>query len=287
MYDVKHYRDENYTIYELSDSTTSSWVKVAPERGGIIIGFGVNGEELLFLNKETFYDSAANVRGGIPILFPISGQLTNGEYEWNGQTYQMKNHGLARNSAWTVIKTSTDDSASITLSLTSNEETKKSYPFDFEVIFTYFLKNQSLSIHQEYINKSADEMPFYAGFHPYFKTTHKNLAYDTDAATYLDYNDLVIKRVSDGLDLTGKKESLALLDAMKKEIAFELPDRQLNISITYGKEFKPVYLWTEEGQDFVCVEPWMANTNELNRKEELVMLRPGEQLKTFMTFTAR
>lgn len=287
MYDVKHYRDENYTIYELSDSTTSSWVKVAPERGGMIIGFGVNGEELLFLNKETFYHSTANVRGGIPILFPIAGQLTNGEYEWNGQTYEMKNHGLARNNPWTVIDTSTDDSASITLSLSSNEETKKSYPFDFEVIFTYVLKAQSVSIHQEYINKSADEMPFYAGFHPYFKTTHKNLAYKTDAAIYLDYNDLVIKQVSDGLDLTGKKESLALLDAVKKEIAFELPDRQKNLSITYGKEFKPVYLWTEEGQDFVCVEPWMANTNELNRKEELVMLKPGEQLKTFMTFTVK
>lgn len=287
MYDVKHYRDENYTIYELSDSTTSSWVKVAPGRGGMIIGFGVNGEELLFLNKETFYNSTANVRGGIPILFPISGQLTNGEYEWNGQTYQMKNHGLARNSPWTVIDTSTDDSASITLSLSSNEETKKSYPFDFEVIFTYVLKENKLSIHQEYINKSADEMPFYAGFHPYFKTTHKNLAYETDAKTYLDYNDFETKQVSEGLDLTGKKESFALLDALKKEIAFELPDRQKKIVITYGEEFKPVYLWTEEGQNFVCVEPWMANTNELNRKEELVMLKPGEHLKTFMTFSAK
>jgi len=287
MYDVKQYMDKNYTIYELSDSTTSSWVKVAPERGGIIIGFGVNGEELLFLNKETFFDSAANVRGGIPILFPISGQLTNGEYEWNGQIYHMNNHGLARNYPWTVIKTSTVDSASITLSLTSSPETKKSYPFEFEVIFTYVLKENKLSIHQEYINKSADEMPFYAGFHPYFKTTHKNLVYETDAKTYLDYNDFETKQVSDGLNLTGKKESFALLDAVKKEIAFELPDRQKKLLITYGEEFKPVYLWTEEGQDFVCVEPWMANTNELNRKEELVILKPGEHLKTFMTFSAK
>ena len=80
-------------------------MKAAPERGGIIIGYGVEGTELLYLNNETFQDEEANVRGGIPILFPISGQLENGEYEWEGISYTMKNHGFARNMPWEVIET--------------------------------------------------------------------------------------------------------------------------------------------------------------------------------------
>lgn len=285
MYDIKQYYDENYKIYELTESSSNSWIKVAPERGGMIIGFGVEGEEVLFLNKKTFYDQDANVRGGIPILFPISGQLNNGEYEWEGKIYNMKNHGFARNNSWEVIDQNINQEASITLLLKSNEEMKKSYPFDFEVMLTYSLNDLTLSIHQEYINKSDSNMPIYAGFHPYFRTSTKNINYDTDAKTFLDYNDSKIKDVGKGLDLTDMKESLVLLDATKKEISFDLPELKKKVLMIYGEEFKYVYLWTEKDQDFICVEPWMAKTDEMNRKEELCMLSPGETLKTVMTIS--
>ncbi|PLR94443.1 aldose epimerase family protein [Bacillus sp. T33-2] len=285
MHEVKQCEDKNYKIYELRNPDTNSWVKVAPERGGMVIGFGIQGEELLFLNKETFYDANANVRGGIPILFPISGQLENGEYEWDGKVYKMRNHGVARTNPWEVISSNVDGEASITLSLQSNAETKKAYPFDFEVRFTYVLKDNSLTIMQEYTNKSASAMPIYAGFHPYFRTASNNLEYKTDAKTYLDYNDMDVQDVSRGLDLSGKKESLVLLDAETPQIAFTLPELKKLVKLEYGEEFKYVYLWTEQGQDFVCVEPWMAMTDELNRKEELSFVSPGETLKTYLTIS--
>ncbi|MEH7014446.1 aldose epimerase [Neobacillus niacini] len=286
MFQIKQYKDNNFDIYELIDSDSNSWLKVAPERGGIIIGFGVQGEEILFLNKETFYDSEANVRGGNPILFPISGQLENGQYDWDGKNYKMRNHGVARNHPWEVVGTNDKDDASITIRLKSNQEMKQSYPFDFEVIFTYVLRNNSFTIFQEYKNHSDKEMPIYPGFHPYFRTAQKNIAYETDAKTYLDYNDMKIKDVSQGLDLTDKKESLVLLDASEKKISFKLPELEKKIHMTYGEEFKYVYLWTEKDQEFICVEPWMAMTNELNRKEELVFVKPNESLKTELTISA-
>ncbi|MBW8349757.1 aldose epimerase [Bacillus sp. IITD106] len=283
MYEITKEKDEQYTIYHLKDTETNSWLKVAPERGGIIAAFGVQGVETLFLNKKTFYDEEANVRGGIPILFPISGQLHNGEYEWEGTVYKMKNHGFARNLPWEVIDTNTEGQASITIRLTSNEETKSAYPFEFEVIFTYILKDNQLQILQEYVNKSETAMPIYAGFHPYFKTANKNLDYETDAKTYRDDNDDEVKSVADGLDLTGKKESFVLLDAEKKEIAFTLPEIDKKVTMEYGEVFKYVYLWTEQDQDFMCVEPWMAQTDEMNRKEELFSIEKGESLKTHLT----
>jgi galactose mutarotase-like enzyme len=286
VYQIKQYKDNNFDIYELIDSESNSWLKVAPERGGIIIGFGVQGEELFFLNKETFYDHEANVRGGNPILFPISGQLDNGQYDWDGKTYKMRNHGVARNHPWEVVGTSDKDEASITIRLKSNRETKHAYPFDFEVIFTYVLRKNSFTIYQEYKNLSDKEMPMYPGFHPYFRTAQKNIEYETDAKTYLDYNDMNIREVSQGLDLSDKKESLVLLDSSKKKISFELPEIKKIIHMTYGNEFKYVYLWTEKDQEFICVEPWMAMTNELNRKEELILVYPGQSLKTEMTITA-
>ena len=179
------------------------------------------------------------------------------------------------------------DHASITLRLKSNTITRESFPFDFEVIYTYVLKGKTLSIYQEYINKSDADMPIYCWFfrHPYFKTLRKNITYETDAKTYRDDNDLEVKNVQDGLDLCDKKESFVLLDAERTEIAFGLPEINKKVSMKYGEEFKYVYLWTEQGQDFICVELWMAMTDELNRKEELCFVKQGESLKTSLTIS--
>lgn len=285
MYQIREYEDK-YRIYELVDPSAQSWVKVAPERGGIIIGFGVEGKELLYLDKDTFYDANANIRGGIPSLFPICGTLTNGEYSWDGQTYQMTGHGIARTSPWEVIATDTEKEASITLRLRSTEEMKASYPFDFAVIYRYVLKGSSLHIHQEYINHSSQKMPFYAGFHPYFQTAEKALAYQTDATRYLDYNDGQIKIYKDRIDLNDMVESAMFLGGKEPRISFLLPEAGQNIVMEYGAEFRYIVLWSIQGKDFVCVEPWMGQKDELNRKEELHYVLPGQAVRTFVSIRA-
>lgn len=37
----------------------------------MVIAWGVQGSELLYLDNETFSNPEANVRGGIPVLFPV------------------------------------------------------------------------------------------------------------------------------------------------------------------------------------------------------------------------
>ncbi|WML49026.1 aldose epimerase [Neobacillus sp. PS3-34] len=279
MYIQEEYKEGNLTFIELRNKANSSWLKVVPERGGIITNLGLQGKELLFLNEATLHDKQKNIRGGIPILFPISGQLENGEYEWNGTTYKMKNHGFARDLPWQVkdIKTGSDE-ASITMKLESNSETLTSYPFQFTLIFKYILHNNKLTIEQEYQNHSKEEMPIYAGFHPYFKTTTKQLKIDTDATEYLDYNDMEFKKFSKVIDID-QKESYAL-KTKTGAFQFFLDDIGSSINLTYNPDFPYVVLWSEEGKDFVCVEPWMAKTDELNRKEELTRISPNESLQT-------
>ncbi|MBD8069394.1 aldose epimerase [Bacillus sp. PS06] len=283
MYEVTEAVDRSYKVYILKDKTTNSWVKIAPERGGIVYSYGVEGEELLYLNEETFNQPDANVRGGIPILFPISGQLTDGSYEWDGITYRMNNHGFARNASWEVAGYEQDGKASLTLRLVSNEQTKASYPFEVEVVFTYVLENGRLAIHQEYMNTGEQPMPMYPGFHPYFKSTGKNLTYETDATRYFDYNDGQAKEFEGRVDLEGLKEAVVLLDANQSSIAFQPSSGGKRIRLDYGSEFKYVMLWTESGKDFVCVEPWMAKTDEFNRKDELVMVGVGENVQTVLS----
>lgn len=280
-YRVSTYTD-TYKMYELAESATSSRVAVCPERGGIVTGCSLEGTELLYLDKATFYDPEANIRGGIPVLFPISGQLEDGSYDWNGRTYTMKNHGVARINPWEVVAVAEDGAAAVTLRLVSNEATKAMFPFDFQLLFTYTLKDAALHIAQEYRNLSDEDMPMYAGFHPYFTADHKDIAYETDAKTYLDYNDNQMKPYNGSINLEGMVESAALLDAEEQHISFR-PSSDRRVRMTYSEHFKYVVLWSVADKPFVCVEPWMALTGELNRKEQLTMVKPGETVHAELT----
>ncbi|WP_127530875.1 aldose epimerase family protein [Paenibacillus kobensis] len=280
-YSIREYR-EQYDMIQLSEQLTASSVTLCPERGGIAISCKLNDTELFYLDESTFLDPNANIRGGNPILFPISGQLANSQYEWNGQTYKMRNHGVARTSAWETVSRSDEGQASVTLRLTSNASTRESYPFDFELDFTYSLRGGKLYIEQSYRNTGSEPMPMYPGFHPYFTAEDKNIAYETDASRYIDYNDMIEKPFTGSIDLSGLVESVTLLDPVRPEIAFPVSGGH-TVRMTYSSHFKYVVLWSVEGKPFICVEPWMAKTGELNAQQELVIVQPGETLLAALT----
>ena len=139
---------------------------VLPERGALVARLRVAGQELLYLDEATVADRTKNVRGGIPVLFPIAGKLPNNRYSLGGATYELPQHGFARNRAWRV---SESGSAHVECALSSNAETLAVWPFDFSASVRVALEEQgSLTISLSVKNDSGARMPFHAGFHPYF-----------------------------------------------------------------------------------------------------------------------
>ena len=76
-----------------------------------------------------------------PILFPIVGRLKNDQYTYKGNTYHLGQHGFARDQEFEVERQSDE---SITFLLKDSEETRKIYPFSFELRVTYNLMNNLL-----------------------------------------------------------------------------------------------------------------------------------------------
>jgi len=288
---VKHFEvnqiEDTFLLYELKEPSTSSRVLVCPERGGIVISCELHGTELFYLDRSTFENKTTNIRGGNPILFPICGPVQDSVYEWNGQTYRMNQHGVARVEPWEVVSVSTEGEASVTLRLRANEKTLEAYPFDFELLFTYALVDGELHTRQTYRNAGMEgSMPFYAGFHPYFAVEgSKNIPYETDATAYLDYNDKTKKSYEGRIDLEPMVESVCLLDAKRSEIAFPVRDNVV-VRMRYDDIFKYMVIWTVKDRPFICVEPWMAQPLEMHRRQELVMLDPGQELHANLTIAA-
>ena len=270
-----------YLTYVLQDTTQNATLEVVPERGGIITRWQTAGHDLLYLDAERFADPDLSIRGGIPILFPICGNLPDNAYNCEGQTYRLKQHGFARNVPWIVTAQQTETDASLSLQLTSDEHTLMVYPFEFVLDFTYRLQGTSLVLHQRYTNRSQAAMPFSIGFHPYFAVTDKTqLQFQIPATEYQDQITKTNHAFSGTFDFEAAEIDVAFTHLSSHVASVTDPQRSHRLTFSFSPEFSTLVFWTVKGKDFYCLEPWSAPRNALNTGDRLLYLEPGASLET-------
>lgn len=287
MFNLK-IENRQYQTYILEDNQAQSWLEIVPERGGIITQWGVNQNSILYLNQERFNDPNLSIRGGIPILFPICGNLPANSYQIDGQKFTLKQHGFARDLPWLVTKTDTNNQASLTLTLSSNEETLKVYPFEFNLEFTYILKGNSLKIIQNFVNNSHKKMPFSIGLHPYFQVNNKtDLIFDIPSHQYQDQQTKEIFPFNNSFDFEKDEIDAGFTYLVSDQASFTNSHQNLTISINYSKIYAHLVFWTLKGQNYICLEPWSAPRNALNTGESLIELEPKTSLTAEVEMIAK
>ena len=160
----------------LVDHEAKARVVLAPTRGGMVTRFIVSDTNVLYLDADTLRDPTKNVRGGIPVLFPIAGRLADDKYRVDGATYTMKQHGFARNMPWAIVDQATDGGARLGLALTPTAMTRAQYPFEFRLAMTYVLSEGRLTVQTRVSNLGERPMPIAPGLHPYFQLADHNKA---------------------------------------------------------------------------------------------------------------
>jgi len=251
-----------------------SRVVIAPARGGMVTRFDVEGQALLFLDEDSLLDGSKNVRGGIPVLFPSPGPLAGERFARAGNAGTMKQHGFARNEAWTVTAQS---AAEVTLELLSNDATRAQYPWDFALRMRYALGGATLTVATTIESRGATDLPFALGFHPYFYVPDADKARSrmaTDATRAFDNVTKAMVDVRGPLDLTQEEVDLHLANHTPHEATLER-DSGDRIVVAADPAFVRWVIWTLAGKDFVCLEPWTAPANALNTGEGLLRVSPG------------
>jgi len=276
-----------YKTYILGDR--NSKIEVVPERGGIVTSWIVGDQEVFYMDSERFTHPELSVRGGIPILFPICGNLPNNTYTHNDQVYTLKQHGFAREMPWEV---DVEDQSGLSLVLTSTPETLAVYPFEFKVKFTYILTGNTLTIKQSYSNLSNQSMPFSAGTHAYFAAPDKSeLKFELPSSEFIDQKTFVTHPFLGGFDF-----ELAEIDVMffnptlpsnqtaNRAIAIDA-SRNLTLTLDFDQYHKALVFWSVKGKDFFCLEPWTAARNSLNTGENLITIEPGATVDMEISMT--
>ena len=269
-------------------SKTSS-ASFSPHHGGMMTSLIMQApeglRELLYFAPEYQFNNHQGMNGGAPFCFPICGRLLNSQYQHQGKTYHMNIHGFAYQMPWQVLN---HDGHSISLCLRDNDISLEQYPFHFEIVLTYEIKDNELICKQSYKNTGTEPMPYYAGFHPYLKLPfskaetflayepQKRLQYNNDLTDIIGEAQLFTTPTN--LLLPELNESLVMMSTNKK-IYLTFPDHtQLEIE-AQGVEDSYLFAYTQLyhriAEPFLCIELWMSFPNSMNHKNAVCVLAPG------------
>lgn len=113
----------------LEISNTHAQAKIALQ-GAHLFYFQAKGKKpLLWLSESSYFEKGKPIRGGIPVCWPWFGAHKSDK--------SLPNHGFARTALWEHITTEEDaQETRVTLRLESTEETRRLWPFDFELTLT-------------------------------------------------------------------------------------------------------------------------------------------------------
>lgn len=218
-----------------------------------------------------------------PVLFPIVGRLKNDQYEYNGKTYEMTQHGFARDSEFEVEEETVN---SVVFSLKDTEDTLKVYPFKFTLRVKYLLHKNKVTVTYEIINPStADVMYYGVGGHPAFNVSKELGGEEFEQVSFQleperKYSQIplsedgllkanqVLQKDAQELKITHnifKEDALVYKIDAQTEMVLSDQTNQVEIRLKPSR-MDYVGVWTSypKRAGFICLEPWagLADTTD-------------------------
>jgi len=248
---------------------------------------GLDGAMLNSLNKNNteylWQGDAKYWAGQAPVCFPITGVLPNGEMEAFGKRCTMKRHGVARINPFVVLE---QHKNSVTFVQRSDENTKRDFPFDYELKIKYTINGDTVT--NEYIvtNTGEDKLPFVIGGHPAFNCPLTNGEKFEDYKVVFDKNiskpclrpdhHTGLVNVFEKFDEMHGGDTLSLVhELFEEKDALIFENCEAKSATLIGKSGKGVkiefqdmnnlLIWSAVGNaPFVALEPWtgLASCND-------------------------
>ena len=211
-----------------------------------------------------------------PVLFPFICSPKDKVYNARGREYNMPaNHGFARDREFEAGESS---DSSMTFSLSSDDETKAVYPYDFRLLVSYELgsadESNVLIVRNKVINTGNDRMYFYLGGHPAFNCPLEDGPAFDDYCVEYSRPETVIQVWNGTRTILENEQKLRMTrplfdnDVIMKDapesdsITLRSDKGSRGVKLSWDKnECRCISVWSPTGDDraaFVCLEPWTS-----------------------------
>ena len=276
---------------------TNEYLKVdISEIGAEIKNVEYNNEKYIWEGKKEIWNDSS------PLLFPICGGLKDDKCIIEGKEYSIPKHGFVRRAKFEIESFAKNTA---TFLFVSNEETKKMYPYDFELRVIYSLKEKSVVTEYAVKNNSGKNMYFSIGSHEAYFTPEGIEDYDiifpeeetlsatVVCGTLLSHNKIPIIKNSTYLPLYDKYfliDALVFENIKSKSVKLRNRKTEKCIKVDFPNA-QHLLLWHKPSSPFLCIEPWsgipdkIGSSYDFSQKEGIQVLEKDETYITSHTFT--
>ncbi len=232
-------------------------------------------------------------KGHAPLLFPICGGLKDDKFIYGGKEYFMPKHGFARNSEFEVEAQSEN---SATFLLKSNYETKKCYPFDFELRVIYSLIENELTVTYNIKNFTDGDMYFSIGSHEAYSCpdgiSEWSVIFDKEEdliatpvdGPFLTYDENILAKSTRILPLKDEYfeiDALVFLNLKSRKLTLKNDRTGYEIGLDFDG-FPYLLIWTKPNAKYICLEPWcgipdfLDSNFDITKKKGIIRLEKNE-----------
>ncbi len=278
------------------------------ENGYINLAVSTLGAELLYIygKKGTQFlweGSEESWKNRAPVLFPICSGLKDDKYTHKGKAYNMSKHGFGKLKEYVGEKLS---DSKLKFTLFADEETKKNYPFDFELNIFYELVANKLNVTYRVKNLAEDEMYFSIGAHEGYYCPEGIEEYYLEFEKVRDLDRVITKNglttyETEQIVHSSKifplktayfigRKSIIIKNTDLDKVILVHKNSSKRITVDF-KGFSYFLLWTIPGEKYICLEPWHGicdfegSNYEISEKGAIITLRGDEEFETVHTIT--
>ncbi|WP_020180749.1 aldose 1-epimerase family protein [Methylopila sp. M107] len=280
--------------------------RIATERLSAVISS--HGAELVSLKDavggELLWQAGPEWPRHAPVLFPIVGKLTEDALRHEDKTYQVTQHGFARDLAFEWTERS---DVRAVLALSDSPETRERYPFAFRLQMDFSVEDAALSVVSRVFNPGGEPLPFSIGAHPGFRWPLVDGVPKDQHLLEFERAETGKRRTVEGgllgpeapLPFDGKKlpldpklfanDALVMADAASKSVRYSAlgedgaPLRSMRVA---WRGYEDLGIWSApKGAPFLCIEPWRGMASfvgwdgEFSEKPGVVSLPAGETME--------
>ncbi len=271
--------------------------------GAELISYKLDGIEKLHQGQDCVDENGRIYwKRHFPVLFPIVGKLKQNKTIINGRTYEMTQHGFARDMDFEPISKLDNFHSYV---LRSNASTLVKYPYDFALYVTYRTDGNKLTTMYKVVNEGDNNMPFGIGGHPAFKIDRDALLNDE---YYLEFEQdeekIHFLYLVDGLVGTEyaknvmqdtrrlpinahsfDNDALIMKGITSNKISLKCKTGNKTLLTMDFEGFPYLAVWSKPGAPFICLEPWYTTADTVKssgvftQKTDLITLAPKKEFE--------
>jgi aldose 1-epimerase len=300
MYEHRTAEFGPYTQHEIVHEQRGNRIVLLPDYSACVLSLSLNGKEIIDGYQKPLEVDLNRWFKNLP-LFPFPNRLDQGQYTWEGKTYQFAIndvqtgtalHGFSANKRMEVAAVELEDSRASILCRYVYEGKNPGYPFPFTFDILFQISDEEgCTVELSASNDGDTAMPIGLGWHPYFQLGNSVEQLKMQLPT------LEMVGVDEHMIPTGKLyeydrfASPSRIGAEVLDNCFKLSGQEERAVLTLSDENYRMAYWQESAQDkfpyvqiftpphrkSIAIEPMSCNVNAFNNLEGLWVLEAGER----------